>query len=105
MNRVRLSLVPGAAAHCPARLRTGSAANGDAPAAVKHRDFRADLRGFEHQQISARPSNKLSLKKGTMASGASAASIGNNRANAVSENEPNYESDCEGDCEVRHHIT
>jgi hypothetical protein len=35
----------------------------------------------------------------------SVASIGNNRANAISENEPNYEPDCEGDCEVRHHMT
>jgi hypothetical protein len=35
----------------------------------------------------------------------SVASIGNNRANAISENEPNYEPDCESDCEVRHHIT
>jgi hypothetical protein len=35
----------------------------------------------------------------------SVASIGNNRAKAISENEPNYEPDCESDCEVRHHIT
>ena len=35
----------------------------------------------------------------------SVASIGNNRANAISENEPNYEPDCERDCEVRHNIT
>src|SRR5262249_4624953 len=30
--------------------------------------------------------------------------IGNNRAKAISENEPNYEPDCESDCEVRHRI-
>jgi hypothetical protein len=29
----------------------------------------------------------------------------NNRANAIPENEPNYEPDCASDCEVRHHIT
>ena len=33
------------------------------------------------------------------------ASIGNNSANAISENEPNHDPDCESDCEVRHHIT
>jgi len=26
--------------------------------------------------------------------------IGNKRANAISENEPNYEPDCESNCEV-----
>src|SRR5262245_3643376 len=31
-------------------------------------------------------------------------SIGNDRAKAISENEPNYEPDCESDCDVRHHI-
>jgi hypothetical protein len=30
------------------------------------------------------------------------ASMGNNRANAISENEPNYEADCERYCEVQH---
>ena len=49
------------------------------------------------------PSDKLILKKGP--SCASVASIGNNRANAISENEPNYEPDCETDCEmIRHDI-
>ena len=49
------------------------------------------------------PSDKLILKKGP--SCASVASIGNNRANAISENEPNYEPDCEIDCEmIRHDI-
>ena len=33
------------------------------------------------------------------------ASIGNNRAKAISENEPNYEPDCESNREVRHHMT
>jgi CRP/FNR family transcriptional regulator, cyclic AMP receptor protein len=28
--------------------------------------------------------------------------MGNNRANAISENEPNYEADCERYCEVQH---
>jgi hypothetical protein len=32
------------------------------------------------------------------------ASMGNNRANAISENEPNYEPDCERDCEVQHNV-
>ena len=31
---------------------------------------------------------------------ASVALIGNKRANAISENEPNYEPDCESNCEV-----
>ena len=35
----------------------------------------------------------------------SVASIGHNRANAISENEPSSEPECESDCEVRHHIT
>src|SRR3984893_9443446 len=35
----------------------------------------------------------------------SVASIGHNRANAISENEPSSETECESDCEVRHHIT
>src|ERR1700720_3420994 len=35
----------------------------------------------------------------------SVASIGHNRANAISENEPGSEPECERDCEVRHHIT
>ena len=49
------------------------------------------------------PSDKLILKKGP--SYTSVASIGNNRANAISENEPNYEPDCEIDCEmIRHDI-
>jgi hypothetical protein len=34
-----------------------------APAAVKHRDCRADLRGFEHQQISARPVQQTKPQK------------------------------------------
>src|SRR5262249_24300079 len=36
---------------------------------------------------------------------ASMASIGNNRAKAISENGPNYEPDSESDREVRHHMT
>ena len=51
------------------------------------------------------PSDKLSSEEVRSSSCALTASIGNNRAKAISENEPNYEPDCESDCEVRHHIT
>jgi hypothetical protein len=51
------------------------------------------------------PSDKLSSQEVRSSSCASMASIGNNRAKAISENESNYEPDCETDCEVRHHIT
>jgi hypothetical protein len=46
-------------------------------------------------------SDKPSLSEKVRApSRASVALIGNKRANAISENEPNYEPDCESNCEV-----
>jgi hypothetical protein len=50
------------------------------------------------------PSDKLSSQEVRSSSFASMASIGNNRAKAISENDSNYEPDCESDCEVRQRI-
>ena len=50
-----------------------------------------------------RPTKQVS-EKVRSPPGASMPSIGNNRANAISENEPSYEPDCESNYELRYHI-
>jgi hypothetical protein len=55
------------------------------------------LEGFILLASSDKPSLSEKVRS---PSRASVALIGNKRANAISENEPNYEPDCESNCEV-----